>query len=286
MNSTSQRLAVFTAIALGSILGSACQPKVEIPQLPEATENIKKAAQSLQQGMTELSKVDPAGLKHLMEQNDQLRAVAEALRGELQSIQSPGNIGVGPHSRAFLEITGYRGRIRLDAWLDSEANKFISNSVLLDNEVPFPLDATIGHKQVEGTMDFCKNDSACFLKYMTMGAGKGMIIDQEYAKAAQDALTRFLQKPFVLPSADMQVHDFGQRFGTSGEHSLYFRVTPEKLDSEGHWVLEYKAYVLTADNQKEQFLVGRVDGETTPYTLGKPLPPILGNVFKVVIVDH
>jgi hypothetical protein len=282
-------LTIVGALALGMISYSgSCG--IKTPDIATASSNVKDASQKLSEGMKELSKIDPAGLKHLMEQNDQLRNVAETLRGELNSVESPGNIGVGPHSRAFLEITGYKGRLRVDAWLDSEANKFINNRVLVENEVALPLDATIATTMLNGTMDWCVKKAplvanTCFLKYAY--PNKAPQIDGEYKKAADTALAQFLTKPFVIPSTDMALHDFGQRFGQSGEHSLFFRITPEKEDAQGNWEFEYKAYVDEPNHDKEQFLVGRIDSQTSKnYKLGQPLAPILANVFKVVITDH
>jgi hypothetical protein len=278
-----------TAVAVTFyFLGLAGSCNINTDDISKATKNITDASKQLNDGMTKLSNLDPLALNRLLKENADLKAQFETVRGVLNANAAPGNIGVGPNTRAVFEITGYTGQLRIDAWVDTPQNKFISNRVLLNAETGLDMTYTHGHDDIYNTWNWCNSTgqgnvyNSCFVNYI-YNLDKGKLIDSEYQAAVSAALEKFLAQPFVLPSVDMAQQAFDQRFYQEGEHALFVQVTPEKLDSHGSWVLEYKMYTTGPSDKEERFFVGRIDSDKTKYTLGQPTLPDV-NVFKVMII--
>lgn len=241
---------VFPLLTL-SLLLNGCPP---LSPIERATKNIKDGADSISKGMTDMSHLDPIGLNKLLKDNEDLRKTADELRKRIQEVDGVASVHVGPGSEVRLEITGYKGRLRISGWVDNERNKFIDNRVLLLNEKPFVLDKKWSDiSQVYRDEPWQRKDEIM-------------------AQMAQESLNKYLADPFVPPSGDLRVHVISRRFLTGGDHSVLLLVTPEALDSHGQWELEYKMYVQTVNSQ-DTVTVGRMDSQSSKYELGKVLAP-------------
>lgn len=270
--------------------------------LDQPTKNIENASANLQAGMDSLAKIDPAGLNRLMSENAQLRKVAEELKAGLYAVNNPGLVSVGKNSRVWFEITGYTGRMRISAWLDSPVNKFYYNLEMLNNERQLPMTYTIGDEFFSrtgqaawnylGHRDFsingiyqCGDAHTCLTLVQTF-LNHRTEIDTAYKSATEKAFAEFLKNPFVEPSGNVEKQPIDLRLATQGEHTLYVSLTPEELDSRGKWTFEYKAYVersdAKADSKEERFLQGRLDSDTCKCKVGEVLTMPIGD-FKVAL---
>lgn len=254
------RLSGTFALALATVVAVGCFDPIE-----RATKNIQNGAESISKGMSDLSKLDPIALNKLLKENEELRQTAELLRKKLQEVDGVASVHVGQGSEVIFEITGYKGRLRLSGWVDNERNKFIDNRVLLLIEKPFVLDRSWSY--ISGWY--------APLPYQEK--------DVKMAEVAQASFDKYLADPFVPPSTDMRLHSVDRRFLSSGQHSILLQVTPEALDKNGQWELEYKMYVQTPAKQAV-VTTGRMDSQTSKGELGKPLTPH-EVAFATVTVD-
>lgn len=253
---------VIVLISFGALIGGCPNP---LNPVERATGHIEKASENLSKGLTDLSTIDPVALNKLLKENEQLRQTADLLREKLQAADGIASIPVGPGSEALFEITGYTGQLRLSAWVDTDRNKFIDNKVLLLNEKPFVLHETYRH-------------------LVSLAGVPWQERDKMLAADAQASVQEYLKYPFVLPSPEMRQHSIYRRFRASGDHSVMLQVTPEALDKSGHWAIEYNVVVKTGTGEG-QVIAGRMDGDTSRYKLGEPLPPKEAAFLPVVVVD-
>jgi hypothetical protein len=282
-------------------LSGGCNP---FGGLDQPTKNIVQASANLQAGMDSLAKIDPAGLNKLMAENAQLRKVAEELKAGLYAVNNPGLVSVGKNSRVWFEITGYTGRMRISAWLDSPVNKFYYNLEILNNERQLPMTYTNGSdyfvqqgnavwKYLGYSGSFNINGpQTCFgtwwycQTYLQTLINGRATVDTSYKAATENAFAEFLKNPFVKPSGNAEKQPIDLRLATQGEHTLYVSLTPEELDSHGNWTFEYKAYVersdAKTDSKEERFLAGRLDSQTCKCKVGEPLTMPIGD-FKVAL---
>lgn len=109
-----------------------CGCGVDLSPAERATKNITDAASELKKGLTEVSKVDPAGIRGLIEKNEDLRKQLQTLTVQL----SDAGLGTGVFElrdkRICLEITDYRGAFKLDSWIDDPKWWTLSNKELPD----------------------------------------------------------------------------------------------------------------------------------------------------------
>jgi hypothetical protein len=280
---------------LVTVMLASCGSKVDTGDIARTGDDFERASKNFESGMAKaadgLKGIDPLKLGQLLADNAELRGDVEKLKVAIIAVGSPGNIGISPTSQAIFEITGYSGRLRVDAWLDTEGDKFIQNRVLLKNEAQLKINYNYADDGINGTYRYCEkqtpsNVQGCFFNYAY--PNKAAQIDGNYRSAVETALAQFLAKPFVMPSDtdDMQQQSFDQRFHQTGKHKLFIRITPEALDSTGNWTIEYKAYVERPNHRQDKFLVGRLDSQTSKgFTLGNPMEAVLVNTFDVIVTD-
>jgi hypothetical protein len=178
--------------------------------------------------------------------------------------------------------------------LDDDGHKFLENKVLYDKDASLPIDYSIATTNIKETYAFSvrqnplnPDDKFRFYIYGSDGTnGKGKQIDGWYKEAVDKAFQNFLAQPLLLPSPDVGVSAIQHWTMVTGEHKLYFRVTPEKADKNGDWVLEYKTYIVHPNGDKEQVFSGRMDNETSPGTIGKPLAAHLATTFPIVVSER
>ena len=204
--------------------------------------------------MTKLGELDPIALNKLLKDNDQLRQTSQLLQDKLREVDGVGSVYVGPNSEVYLDITAYTGSLRVTGWVDDERNKFIENIVLEAGEKPFTLS---------------KKWSDISSWYSTSPWQEK---DTILAGIAQQSFDAYMASPFTLPSPDSSNYSVDRRFLVSGEHSIKLQITPEALDRNGEWIIEYRLYVKT--HEKEYTVTrGRMDSKTSTFALSKPLPP-------------
>src|SRR5947209_6626895 len=100
------RLSLLGIFMLLTTAFNRCNP---LGPVESASKNVENGATQLADGLKKLSEIDPAGIKKLLNENSELRKVAEELRGKLNDVESPAVVAVTPTSSLMFEITGYRG---------------------------------------------------------------------------------------------------------------------------------------------------------------------------------
>lgn len=278
-------------------------------QVAETNKQIGKLGENM---VLAADKVDPIALKEIYRDVKSLQEVNEKLRMAIErGSGNAANVMVTPTSRTELELTGYSGTLRISAWVDEEKYAFISNQPIQaspGDEPELAVPWGIAHRIVEAagkqsfeaanpgrTFTNWGPDLECNPVYGDNSAGRRFIlrmaslrdeIDREYRSEVNAALGKYLANPFVIPSTHSRYHTINVHFHASGDHTIYLKVTPIKLDKWSRWSLSYRAYVVnTAGGEDKhdgsQFLVGTIDS-SQPYELGKALPPE-GHTFRVEV---
>lgn len=290
------------------------QVKVESPSLVESSKHFENAAAEIRKGM---EGVDPVALNKLLAENKDLRDKFLDARSRLESLGPLGGVVVvSPTQRVFFQITGYRGQLRLDAWVNNPDNWFLSNQVLALADTSPSIDYGIADKLIAKAakeafetstnhslddwawITACNDRTAALLpagnvnqaiqRFTSRMSDVRHEIDTAYRAEVDRGVRAFLGHPTGLPSPNLgepQAIDRRLKL-TEGDHAVYVRVTPETLDSFGNWELEYRTFVShtgSASSQLEQIALGRLDNKENPGELGKPLAPAVAANFYVKI---
>lgn len=293
-----------SVVLVGSVTVFACVKIPDLGPIEGAAKEIKAGATAIGKGMEELKKLDPIALNKLLDENKDLRAAVEQAQSDLAKLGTKvGIVEVSPSSRVFFEVTGYSGQLRLDAWVNSPNNPFLTNKVLWNDTKRPTVDYGVAGRVIEekANIAWCGatkcggpkplHDIAWVFGMPRFGQGcnEGRAeIDNAYRAQVESALSSFLAAPFARPSGDLAgPQAIDRRLLKEGRHTLMLRVTPEVLDSTGAWALEFKSYIKhMPDGTTEQIHAGRLDSQTSKFSLGKPMADAFAGSFDVAFVQE
>lgn len=111
------------------VLATGCSP--DLSPAERASKNIAEATKNLQVGLTDLAKIDPAGIRGLLEKNETLRDQLGTLNTQLSQVGLGTGVFELRDKRLYLEIASYRGAFRINSWIDKPEGWVIS-----DRELP------------------------------------------------------------------------------------------------------------------------------------------------------
>ena len=319
MNRTIQRALISAAVlavtGCSSFREHAFEPAAGKPgnSLEESSQKFKEGLTAVGDGVGKLKDIDPAAIKQLLAEHKELEIKLRDLQTQLTSYgPKAGAVNITSTNRAYFEITGYKGTLRIDAWVDDKENWFISNALLqgvpaklniaYDIAVNAVEDAAVSTwrqvtgKPMDGHLWVCDRQNAQGHDVFTLQrAGCAFSarmrtarseVDAAYEKRVSSAFVAFLLSPFTLPSGNLKgPQAIDQRFKlASGEHVVYLRVTPEQADTDNKWAIEYRTYVTSTNGSQLQIGAGRLDSNT-PWTPGAPLEPIAASRFYAVLAN-
>jgi hypothetical protein len=283
---------------------AACVRIPSLDPIENASKNVKAASEEIKKGMETLGKLDPLALNKLINENTDLRNAVTEAQSQLARLGTRvGRVEVSPTSRVFFLITGYSGQLRLDGYVNSANNPFLTNKLALQAEKRPAIDYGIAQRILEEKAKavWCSRPFAdCNAKPLhdiawVFGDARfgeqcnraRFETDAAYKVEVERALTAYLASPFVPPSGELSgPQAIDRRLLREGPHTLYLRLIPEALDSTGHWNLEYKSYIQhLPDGQQEQIHSGRIDSKTSKWELNKPMDPMFAGSFDVVFVQ-
>ena len=216
------------------------KPEIKIDSgLPEAAAQLEKA----------MAAVDPAGIKKLLAENADLKARLDKLAADISSISLGSGVIVLRGNRLQISIPEYRGAFLFDAWIDNQENWVLQSRELPDRAYKFPV-------TMRGINIFDKNapkiaDARC-----------------------QAALTDYLNKGNVVPSAQLTKIDLQDQLLSSGKHFLYLRVTPISPTAQSDWFLRVRVEQLSSDGTRTS-IIKETDFSSRQFPkqeLGTPLP--------------
>jgi hypothetical protein len=230
----------------------------------------ESAAVSLRKGLEGL---DPAGIKSLMATNAQLRA-------ELEKVQKLYLQGM---DEGVVDITGRNVQVRvsriagdflINAWIDTPANQFWSGRVA-SRDVRLPVDIQTFMR--EFPIRRCRGESGD-------DATTCLAAAQRAAPAAADILVqesfqRYLRTAPGAPVPDLPPSIANPRFGGSGEHRVFFEVTPVQTDGYGNWAARLEIWLVDGRGGEANVFVYDVDSNRFPsHRMNDPLSPIVATL--------
>jgi hypothetical protein len=230
----------------------------------------ESAAVNLRKGLEGL---DPAGIKTLLATNT-------ALRAELDKVQNLYLQGMG---QGVVDITGRNVQVRvtrtagdliINAWIDNPANQFWSGRIT-NRELHLPV-------AIEA---FLRDYATRRCRGQTGAAATACIgAAQRVAPAAADVLIqeefqRYLRTAPAAAAPDLPPSIANPRFGGSGEHKLYFEITPVKADENGNWSARLEIWLVDSwGNESNVFIYDVDNGRYPGYHMQDPLKPIVATL--------
>lgn len=230
----------------------------------------ESAAVSLRKGLEGL---DPAGIKTLLATN-------AALRAELDRVQTLYLQGMG---QGVVDITGRNVQVRvtrtagdliINAWIDTPANQFWSGRIT-NRELHLPVAIEAFLRDYAGRR--CRGETGAAAT-ACIGAA------QRVAPAAADVLIqeefqRYLRTAPAAAAPDLPPSIANPRFGGSGEHKVYFEITPVKGDENGNWSARLEIWLVDSYGNESNVFVYDVDNGRYPgYHMQDPLKPIVATL--------
>jgi hypothetical protein len=254
------------SLAVGAAIGCS-GATIRVPELVPLGVSLESTAVLLNRGLDTLSRVDPLGIRGVLERNDSLRAQLTRLAARLNSdIPGAGLVEIR-NRRVQLRITQYTGTHRLNGWVDTPENAFFQNRGLNDRDIilPFRMDSVV-HA----------------VYYGTTGDGRSLPMIKAVAQSRADSLFRdFLKTAAIVPGPDLATPDLNTRFGTSGVHTVNLEITPVQADRNGRWQIVGQIVLMPPNGESEVFTEFEYSSDRYPtHALGTPLP-VLTSVMKV-----
>ena len=200
---------------------------VDLSPAERATKNITDAASELKLGLTKLSEVDPAGIRGLVEKNEDLRKQLQSLTLQL----SNAGLGTGVFElrdkRIYLEVIDYRGAFKLDSWIDDPKWWTLSNKELPDKSITLESYGLTRSALHQSTRDN-GNDSCC-----TGLHEPGM---KACFQVAENAFRSFLTTAPVTGIGGLTRVALNEQFLAPGDHEIIVQATPLSAQG-GEWFL-------------------------------------------------
>ncbi len=294
MKQVLRTLVFVLVVPISTACGEGRTVRVETP-------DISKAAAELRTG---IEKMDPVGLRTMVEQNDRLKKTIDELKSRLSPLGTVGGVvEVSPKSRVCFEITNYTGSFRLDAWVNSPDNWFLHNKVLPGSPLDLGIQFDLAQAQERAVNDkhypnrpqhiWYALDRSSNIEPSTIAIRQDLkesyrLIDRAYSDRVNAAFKQFLDRPGALPSADLQgCHNVDLRLKWSErDHSVFVGLTPEATDERGKWTFEYKTYLKRQDAGEERIGSGRIDSDTSKnWRIGEPVTQETARFFVKIVDD-
>ena len=243
-----------------------------------AGQNVADAGKSVKEGLDAFARVDPLGLNQVLNDNRELRGQVEALQRKLLGA-SGGLVPVDRASEVWFEITDYRGRVRLSAWVDSRENRFLQDIEPPEKNPTLDLSprlirdwmARVGsetHPPIGGG-PLVGGPGGDILPPYLVEFGKRLWAqreqkDREIVAAANAALARYLSARGV-PTQGFARTRIDFRFVTSAPHRVFVDVEPIAFDNTGKWGVDWRFVVRRADGTTHAFHHGSVSSDNNDY---------------------
>jgi hypothetical protein len=265
------RMVTLVAVVLAPILLLASKCNVDTKDITRATANVKSAAEDLQHGMDAVSKLDPAGINKLLNENAELRHTVELIEQKLAAAR-PGVPTLGPQRTIVFEILSYGGSLTLDGWIGSPERaeplqKFLNQLRLTDQDVTLDLSPKRRRKEALDKKQALAADTAWIA-----------------IATAEDEFKNYLKSPYHLPTPDSdKIHNIDLRLPSSGIYGVWLGITPDAASASNNWHLKYRVSVVSPLETK-QILAGEINsGKRAGWEVGKPLAPELLGSFRVEV---
>lgn len=211
---------VFTLCFL--LLLTGCSPDLSPVEL--ATKNIADATKNLQVGLTDLSKLDPAGIRGLVENNDSLRQQLSSLNTQLSEVGLGTGVFELRDKRLYLEIASYRGSFRLNSWIDKPESWVISDRELPDQALSL---ATYGMTRDALNQATARHSDS--LGGSISWTGLHEAGQRACAEVAEGALKKLLDKSICGSAGPVSIA-LNEQFLSPGDHSIFVQVVPVSQD--------------------------------------------------------
>lgn len=285
--------AVITAISSALFCAAGCV-EVSTPDVVKATDNVKKAATELSEGMKTLQKVDPLGYNRLLVENDEFRKEVGTLRGQLAGASEGTGLIVLKGHKVRFDVPQYTGSLRVSGWIDAESNWFTKDVRLDDKKVALPVDYNKVLNDIKPTIaarvgpappipslpigmgDFAKR----IVEQHTNGAlGKAYeVIPATYQAAVSKVFETFLKTSALIPAPSETSVYLQDQFLSPGSHIVGIVVTPQAADSGGRWSIRVEIVSVAPDGKADVLKRVDVDSDMYANSLKKPLQPVLATL--------
>jgi hypothetical protein len=173
-----------------------------------------------------------------------------------------------------VRVTRTAGDLIINAWIDTPSNQFWSGRIT-NRELHLPV-------AIEA---FLRDYASRRCRGETGSAATACIgAAQRVAPAAADVLIqeefqRYLRTAPAAAAPDLPPSIANPRFGGSGEHKLYFEITPVKGDENGNWSARLEIWLVDSYGNESNVFIYDVDNARYPgYRMQDPLKPIVATL--------
>ena len=286
---------------------------IAVTGINEPAKELKLGLEKVGSGLTELGKIDPLQLGKLLDENKGLQTQLAELQKRFNTYAPAGGIVVVNNTnRVLLRIDSLKGTFRIDAWVDTPSNWFLSNTLAssgrpsLDikyniaqttiNAVAQDVWSSILHKPEDGWMfasgcqdGHCQGHPALavmgarFAFAERLGPTRAHI-DTKYKDHVDAAFARFLESPYSVPTGQLrnpQAID-KRMLESGGLHAVYVRLTPMEAGPDGKWHIEFSTFTeIEGSEKREPISTIRVDSDTSEHQPTTAMPPFIAAQFYV-----
>lgn len=264
-----QQASRLTAICL-LMLFTGCSP--DLSPAERATKNIADATKNLQVGLTELSKIDPAGIRGLIEKNDALRQQLNLLNTQLSEVGLGTGVFELRDKRLYLEIASYRGAFRLNSWIDKPEGWVIS-----DRELPEQTLALANFGMTREALNQATARHGDNLGGVISWTGLHEAGQRACSEVAEGSLKKLLEKS-LCGSAGPASIALNEQFLGPGDHNIFVQVVPTSREASG-WSIVGRIVAVAPNGTRD--IVKDFEWSSNQFAshkLGTPLPEKVARV--------
>lgn len=291
-------------VALFALFIMAKCVDVNLSPVEKATKNITEAAANLEKGMSELGKIDPIGLKKLIEENDTLKKALTIVDQRLKAFGNSQGLTITEGRLVQIRIKKHTGSFLIDGYIDSPKNWIWKNHPIANEDITLPVDYeyvfnnmhTIRELKIKNE-EFRKINPSIDPNVLTfdgrlnnysMGYLATNIHNSIYwvfKKEVDKKFGDYLRGGGMLPVSDEHTIDLNSSFLRAGDHNIQLSINPTAGNSQGRWFIEGEIVSLTENKTvAEKIKTFTISDTQYPSHIGKPILDI--NAFLSVALNQ
>lgn len=225
---------LWSAVAATVIALTSCN--INTKDISDSAKSVKETGEHIEKAAEHISKIDPVGLKDLLEKNENMRTALAGMEEKLRGLPLGAGVVVLEGTRVQVEIPSYSGAFRVGGYIDDSSNWFWQTRELPRLDYKFPIDfvalcptPNIPHGGQMGNL---------------MGS---MLIEPVYRKMiaaaqtkAEEQFSDFLKSSQVIPQGPVQPIDLQQQLLSEGRHVVRVLITPVEANRTGTWTAKVR----------------------------------------------
>lgn len=262
--------------------------------IKDSTKNLEngivKGTENLIQAMDKLDKIDPAGLKQLMNEREDLRVKLFAVQEKIRGAGNSEGVVLTSDRLVRIRITGYSGGFKVNGYCDTLKNQFWYDKILNNRDIGLQVDYSSVYNNfafVKQVRDFQKIPIARNMEGKVsdiVNKIEGHVVT-DLKQSVDAAFASYLRSADSSPTSAITFIDLNSSFLNPGEHKIVLSVTPISQNWLGRWSLEGDLVSVKPDGEIAEVIKSFTfsDNERRLGPLGVPLPDF--NTFIVVQLD-